>query len=112
MKKFAVSLLASFAMFAHAAPLKQPTQSHDMPTFKMNVIVVEASQIESVCQKVTGDKGKVGCSKWDIENQECTIWVMPQRFLNDWENLGYVGHETMHCRYGHWHNKANQNEPG
>lgn len=103
MKKFIMSLLFLALVACTPSSTEELKSTRVDTTFQMHVIVVQPEQITQVCSTLGVEYKANGCSKFDLDKKICTIYVMPQRFVQDEERLVIIGHETWHCVFGKWH---------
>jgi hypothetical protein len=103
MKKLIAMLVCLGLMSCGGNTEKPLKQTRDDKQFTMVVEIVQPQDINEKCNSL-GSLGDVnGCAAFNLDTKVCTIYVMPQRFQQDEERLIIIGHETMHCRYGQWH---------
>ncbi len=118
MKKFAIliaALLAACTMLAHAGGEEAivPTRNESQVTVELRLYdtpreVVRACKKLGAWASFTEDEvlrahPAPGCDAFDRETHSCTMHTLRPRYVEDAERMENLGHETMHCFYGAYH---------
>lgn len=65
-----------------------------------DIVMACVRQGSTMALPVTSADGKTrklgGCSQWDETTQTLRMWVVPPRYLEDYEHFSRIGHELWH----------------
>jgi len=79
----------------------KPTR--DQEQFTMIVKIIPNENITEFCTNLGVQYDSNGCASYNLDTNECTIYVVKPRHTEDLERFAVIGHETWHCRFGKWH---------
>ena len=77
--------------------------TRDQEQFTMIVKIIPNDDITEFCNKLGVGYDANGCASYNLDTNECTIYVVTPRHVDDTERFAVIGHETWHCRFGKWH---------
>lgn len=103
MKNLLVTVISCLFLLSCNKTENQIKPTRDNKSFNMTVEIVTEKNIVQFCDNLGVSYHANGCAKYYPDKNECTIYVMPPRSVDDTELFAIVGHETWHCRFGEWH---------
>lgn len=79
------------------------TPTRNDKSFTMTVNFLPNDDIKDFCTKLGVSYEANGCTAFNLETKHCNIYVVEPKYVTDVERLRIMGHETLHCIYGKYH---------
>ena len=83
----------------------KPSRINETMRVRVHAFASDAALREHCANLGVFFRAQGGCTQSWPDAGECTIYVVLPKDTNDAAREQLVGHEVLHCFYGHWHAK-------
>lgn len=98
-----IVLIFSVASCSESAHQEKITPTRNDKSFTMTVNFIPNDEIKDFCSKLGVTYEANGCTAFNLETKHCNVYVAEPRYVSDNERMRVLGHETLHCVYGKYH---------